>query len=225
MSALRLSGPQGSSKKSLNNSTTLGYADAQARVEYMKTPSITATPMVQQCQFVIPAVIKPLLSPEPEVPHAPAVPEYQPYPMPPIIIKEDNSWQHLLYFMIFAMKNRNCAPPPMPYQYPMPGYDRFCNDALPYMPYPFPMQNQGMDTMYDDEPEQRDNEAVNCQMGCNCGPYPIIYREKSNDLDVILPILMLAMMDDGPFGPMPPMPLPYAGLKNNGGCGCGGYRC
>ncbi|XP_047523285.1 uncharacterized protein LOC125061746 [Pieris napi] len=135
-----------------------GYADAQARVEYMKTPSITATPMVQPCQFVIPAVIKPLLSPEPEVP--PAVPEYQPYPMPPIIIKEDNSWQHLLYFMIFAMKNRNCAPPPMPYQYPMPGYDRFCNDALPYMPYPFPMQNQGMDTMYDDEPEQRDNEVT-----------------------------------------------------------------
>ncbi|CAH4030871.1 unnamed protein product [Pieris brassicae] len=67
-------------------------------------------------------------------------------------------------------------------------------------------------------------QAVNCQMGCNCGPYPIIYREKSNDLDVILPILMLAMMDDGPFGAMPPMPLPYAGMKNNGGCGCGGYR-
>ncbi|CAK1548608.1 unnamed protein product [Leptosia nina] len=62
--------------------TVAGYVAGQ-RVEYMSPPvgTVTATPIVQPCgQFVIPAVIKPLLSPEPisEIPRPPLDARLQP---------------------------------------------------------------------------------------------------------------------------------------------------
>lgn len=151
------------------------YAEAQAGVEYLNPKcmgSVTATPIVQPCcQYVIPAVIKPLLTPEPAIEtRPPAMAEYPPF-YPPIIIQEDNDWHHLLYFLIFAMQNRRfdscnrycCPPNPYPVPYGFAADDIPNNVCIPY-PYQGP-DMPGDEVIIVQSPsiqpiEARDNEVT-----------------------------------------------------------------
>lgn len=94
----------------------------QCHVEYISqpnpVPSLTATSYVQPVsQFVIPAVLQPL-QPDPYMTAMPPmVPDYSKFynpvspmgGMPPIIIeksKDDDGLDNLLYFLLFALKNK-----------------------------------------------------------------------------------------------------------------------
>nr|BAM19799.1 unknown unsecreted protein [Papilio xuthus] len=99
------------------------YSHAQqCHVEYISqpnpVPSLTATSYVQPVsQFVIPAVLQPL-QPDPYMTSMPPmVPDYSKFynpvspmgGMPPIIIeksKDDDGLDNLLYFLLFALKNK-----------------------------------------------------------------------------------------------------------------------